>query len=243
MQDLSNKHVLVFGASSGMGKAISQLCLQKNMTVSVGARRKDKLAKHFAHEKNIGLISRVDVTNKQQVIDFVERSITEIGQIDYTINCVGVMYYQYMQHKNYDEWMEMVDTNIIGFLHITNAVIAPLVQSKGMFINVSSDAGRLAFPGLAVYSGTKAFMEYTIKSLRQELIESGVRLINIQPGNVATPLQYMSTDQAAIAAYASNNVADFLAPEDIANAMLYAMQQPRNVALNEILIEPQQEPI
>lgn len=112
-----------------------------------------------------------------------------------------------------------------------------------MLINITSDAARQAFPGLAIYSGSKAFMEYTLRAIRLELIDKDVRIINIQPGNVATPLQNMSTDSEAVKKYASDDSDNFIQPQQIAETIVFAMNQPKNVAINEILIESQKEPI
>ncbi len=243
MQDLVNQHVIIFGASSGMGAAIAKACISSNMKVSMGARRLEKLKQVSGGGCENVLLAKVDVQNKEMVNTFLESAVNKFGNPDFVINCAGVMYYQLMQKKAYDQWLNTVNTNVIGLLNITHAIIDPIVESQGMFINITSDAGRKAFPGLSVYSGSKAFMEFMLSGLRQELIESGVRVVNIQPGNVQTPLQEMSTDKEAEQQYGSQLREHFLNTTDIANTVLFAMAQPKGVAMNEILIEPQQEPI
>lgn len=240
---LKGKHIIIFGASSGIGQAVAQLSLEHGLITSLAARRKLKLQEIAKDYPSHCYFDSVDITQMTRVNDFIQSAIKTFGPIDYVINCAGVMYYQLMQKRNYNEWITMVETNIIGLLNITHAVINPLITSQGMFINVTSDAGKQAFPGLAVYSGTKAFMEFTLKGLRYELIEHGVRIVNIQPGNVATQLHQHSSDQDAVKQYSSSNNGQFLEAKDIASTIFHAMQQPKNVALNEILIEPQQEPI
>ncbi|MDC0534814.1 SDR family oxidoreductase [Francisellaceae bacterium] len=243
MQNLANQHVMIFGASSGMGREIALACINQNMNVSMCARRTEKLSEMAAWNQQSIFYDQVDIRDKLNVDNFVNNAVNNYGQPDYVINCVGVMYYQLMQKKDYNQWLKMINTNVIGFLNITHAIIDPITYSRGIFINITSDAGRKAFPGLSVYSGTKAFMEFTLSGLRQELIASGVRVVNIQPGNVKTPLQGMSTDKEAEQLYGSFAYQEFLNPIDVANTVIYAMQQPSHVAMNEILIEPQQEPI
>lgn len=243
MVELQNKTVLIFGASSGMGQAIAQACLQAEMKLAICARRLEPLKTLLEDEGDQHYYASTDVTDKEQVQSFVSQVLQHFQSIDYVINCAGLMYYQAMLNRGYEQWIKMVDTNIKGFLNITDQVLQPLVDSAGMYINITSDAGRQAFPGLAVYSGTKAFMESTIKAMRLELVQKGIRFVNLQPGNVATPLQHISTDQQALADYGSNNADRFLQTTDIAAAVLFAMRQPAHAAVNELLIEPQCEPI
>ncbi|XSZ47851.1 SDR family oxidoreductase [Francisella noatunensis] len=159
------------------------------------------------------------------------------------MNCAGVMYYQCIENRNYQEWMTTINTNVIGFTNLLYSVLPSLIKNKGMLINITSDAARQAFPGLAIYSGSKAFMEYTLRAIRLELIDKDIRSINIQPGNVTTPLQNISTDSEAVKKYASDDSDNFIQPQQIAETIIFAMNKPKNVAINEILIEPQKEPI
>lgn len=241
--NLEGKHAIIIGASSGMGKAIAELLLEHNVKISIAARRESILKSIRAINPELVFYSSVNVNIKSQISHFIEQALEHHGQIDFIINTAGVMYYQMMLEANYDEWLEMVNTNVVGLLNILHSALQPLADTKGMLINITSDAGRTAFPGLAVYSGTKAFMEFTLRALRHELIDKGVRVVNIQPGNVSTSLQDISTDETAIEKYQSQHTNEFLNANDIANSVLYAMQQPQNVAVNEILIEPQKEPI
>ena len=241
-KSIPDRHIVVIGASSGMGQAIARKLLQAGCRVSLGARRSRKLAALAELGAERCFYDYVDVTSFETVQAFITRAEAHAGTTDVVINCAGVMYYQCMHKVNQHEWRRMVDTNIHGFLNLTGAVMASLIRAKGIYINITSDAGRQAFPGLAVYSGTKAFMEYTLRGMRAELAESGVRLLNLQPGNVATPLQNASSDAEAVQHYASHDTANFLAPENIADAVWYALQQPDHVAVNEMLIQPQSEP-
>lgn len=237
MNLLKDKHILIVGASSGMGKAIAELCLTKEMKISLCSRREVNITGDNVFYQS------VDIQELNSVESFITKSIETFGEFDYVVNCAGVMYYQCIENRNYEEWMKTINTNVIGFTNLLYSVLPSLIKNKGMLINITSDAARQAFPGLAIYSGSKAFMEYTLRAVRQELIDKDVRVINIQPGNVATPLQNMSSENDAVKKYASDDTKCFIKPQQIAETIVFAMNQPKNVALNEILIEPQKEPI
>jgi NADP-dependent 3-hydroxy acid dehydrogenase YdfG len=237
MNLLKDKHALVVGASSGMGQAVAQLCQSHGMKLSLCSRRDTTI-----NGDNV-FFQSVDIQDVSSVENFINQAIETFGDFDYVINCAGVMYYECIENRNYTNWMKTINTNVIGFTNVLYATLPAIINSKGMLINITSDAARQAFPGLAMYSGSKAFMEYSLRAIRLELIDKGVRVINIQPGNVATPLQKMSSDSEAVSKYASSESDKFLQPSDVAETILYAMNQPKNVAINEILIEPQHEPI
>jgi NADP-dependent 3-hydroxy acid dehydrogenase YdfG len=115
-------------------------------------------------------------------------------------------------------------------------------RGKGHIVNITSDAGRKAFPGLGIYSGSKFFVEAVSQALRSETASSGLRVTCIQPGNVETPLLATSTDKAALKAYGEPTGAKVLEPSDIGRAGVYAVTQPEWCAVNEILVEPREEP-
>jgi NADP-dependent 3-hydroxy acid dehydrogenase YdfG len=118
-----------------------------------------------------------------------------------------------------------------------------LKRGKGHLVAISSDAGRKVFPGLGVYSASKMFVEGTLQALRVETAGTGLRVTSIQPGNVATDLLGMSTDQEALKKYGEPSGAKVLDPEDVAGSIVYALKQPDHVAVNEVMIEPRDEPI
>ena len=118
-----------------------------------------------------------------------------------------------------------------------------LSRGSGHIVAISSDAGRKVFPGLGVYSASKFFVEATLQSLRLETAGTGLRVTSVQPGNTATDLLGMSTDKEAIKKYAEPSGAKVLDSEDVAASIIYALRQPSHVAVNEVLIEPRDEPI
>lgn len=237
---LTDKRILVAGASSGIGKSIVDSCLQNGAKVAAFARTAEST---LTDQDNL-LVKNVDITNAAAVKTFFEHINTLWQGIDIVINSAGVMYYQLMENINHAEWQQTLDVNCRGFLHLLENTLPIFTQqAHGHLVNITSDAGRQAFPGLAVYSGSKAFVEFTCKAMRHELIKYNIRISNIQPGNVATPLHNKSNDKTALTLYASDNSACFIDPKRIAAAILYAISQPENIAVNEILIEPQTEPL
>lgn len=155
------------------------------------------------------------------------------------------MYYENMASVDYDAWLRTVETNVNGALFTSGAAMALFKrrQYAGHMLFITSDAGRAPFDGLAVYSGSKHFVEATARSMRRELAPLGVRVTCVQPGNVDTPLAGMARDADALKQYGAPSGAKVLTANDVARAVVYALEQPAHVAVNEVLIEPTGEPI
>ena len=167
----------------------------------------------------------------------------QLGPIDILVSCAGVMYFTMMANVQIDEWERTVDVNCKGLLHCLSTTIPSMLsRGTGHIVAISSDAGRKVFPGLGVYSASKFFVEATLQSLRLETAGTGLRVTSIQPGNTATELLGMSTDREALNQYGEPTGAKVLDPEDVAGAIIYALRQPEHVAVNEVLIEPREEP-
>jgi len=244
---LTGRVAVVTGASSGIGAAVARALAREGVHVAMAARRTDALEalkKDLLREKVKIIVHGTDVTNKSEVESLMRETTQQLGPIDILVSCAGVMYYTMMANAQTDEWERTVDVNCKGLLHC----LAPLVPSmlarrSGHIVAISSDAGRKVFPGLGVYSASKFFVEATLQSLRLETAESGLRVTSIQPGNTATDLLGMSTDREAIKKYGEPTGAKVLSPDEVAEAIVYALRQPDHVAVNEVLIEPRGEPI
>ncbi len=164
--------------------------------------------------------------------------------MDALVNCAGVMYFTLMQNVRADEWDRTVEVNCKGALNCVGAVLPGMVErGRGHIVTVSSDAGRVVFPGLAVYSASKFFVEALSKGLRLETAGTGVKVTTVQPGNVATDLLALSGDEEALERYGQPTGAKVLDPEDVAASIIYALSQPEHVAVNEVLVEPRDEPV
>ncbi|KAH8594350.1 hypothetical protein B0O99DRAFT_514258 [Bisporella sp. PMI_857] len=244
---LSGRVAVVTGASSGIGAAVATALAKEGCHVALAARRTDALEilrkKILSHGGKV-LIHKTDVTQKTEVESLMKAANDELGPVDILISCAGVMYFTMMANVQTEEWERTVDVNCKGLLHCLSSTIPGMLsRGSGHVVAISSDAGRKVFPGLGVYSASKFFVEATLQSLRLETAGTGLRVTSVQPGNTATELLGMSTDAEAIKKYGEPTGAKVLDPEDVANSIVYALRQPAHVAVNEVLIEPRDEPI
>lgn len=244
MEPLKGKVAVVTGASSGIGRAIALHLSKAGVKVALAARRKDMIEKVEQEIRKAGgaaISVSTDVTLLTQVEHLFKEVVTQLGPVDILVNNAGVMYYTLMKNLHMQEWNRQVDINIKGVLNCISCVLTKMLDRKsGHIVNMSSNAGRKGFHGLAVYSGTKFFLEGMAQGMRSELKGSGVRVTNIQPGDVKTELLQHSTDKEALSD--PDPGVEVLAAEDIARAVLFALQQPANVAINEVLVEPRDDP-
>ncbi|PMD42281.1 nonribosomal peptide synthetase 10 [Hyaloscypha variabilis F] len=238
---------VVTGASSGIGAATALALAKEGAHVALAARRTDaleSLKKKLATYGGKVLVHQTDVTKREQVESLVRAAEAELGPVDILVSCAGVMYFTMMANVQTEEWERTVDVNCKGLLHcLSSTVPSMLSRGRGHIVAISSDAGRKVFPGLGVYSASKFFVEATLQALRVETAGTGLRVTSVQPGNVATELLAMSTDAEALKKYGEPSGAKVLDAEDVANAIVYALKQPQHVAVNEVLIEPRDEPI
>jgi NADP-dependent 3-hydroxy acid dehydrogenase YdfG len=245
---LAGKVAIVTGASSGIGAAVAAGLAMEGASVALAARRTEALesikAKILSNSRGKVLIHKTDVAKKDQVDALVRETTEKLGPVDIIVCCAGVMYYTMMANVQTDQWERTVDVNCKGILNCLAATVPGMLERKvGHVVAISSDAGRKVFPGLGVYSASKFFVEATLQALRVETAGSGLRVTSIQPGNTATDLLGMSTDAEAVKKYGEPSGAKILDPEDVARSIVYAVCQPEHVAVNEILIEPRDEPI
>ena len=242
--DLSGKTAVITGASSGIGEATARKLAAAGTNVVLAARRTDELEKlKQAIEKDGGkaLVVSTDVTQPDAVKKLVQRTHETFGPVDILVNNAGLMPLSYMKNLHVDEWMTMVDVNIKGVLLCLAEVLPDMLKQKGgHIINISSTAGREVMMGSAVYSATKFAVRALSDGLRQELApKHGIRVTCIEPGATETELTETITDDELMEDMKSffENI-DFLAAEDIANAIAYAISQPDGVHVNELQVRP-----
>ena len=244
---LSGRVAVVTGASSGIGSAVAAALAKEGCHVALAARRLDALEavkRRLVVREGKVIIKRTDVTDKDQVEDLLRAANEELGPVDILVSCAGVMYFNLMAKGQTPEWDRTVDINCKGLLHcLSSTVPGMLARGKGHVVAISSDAGRKVFPGLGVYSASKFFVEATLQSLRLETAGQNLRVTSVQPGNTSTDLLNMSTDAEAVEKYGGPSQSKILDPEDVANSIVYALRQPEHVAVNEVLVEPKDEPI
>lgn len=240
---------MVTGASSGIGAAVARALVREGAHVALAARREDALLEVQTgldqwRGKTRSLVAPTDITDRRQVRSLIARTEEELGPVDILANCAGVMFYALMRNLHEDDWEQTVDVLCKGMLNCVGAVLRGMLdRGRGHIVTVSSDAGRKVFPGLAVYSGGKFFVEAVSQGLRLETAGTGLKVTTIQPGNVATDLGALSHDAEALELYGRPSGARILDPEDVAASVVHALRQPEHVAVNEILVEPRDEPV
>jgi NADP-dependent 3-hydroxy acid dehydrogenase YdfG len=240
--NIEGKVVVITGASSGLGEATARQLVALGAHVALGARRVDRLLA-LAAELNGGadqaLAVVTDVTDRAQVERLVDSAVQKFGRVDVLINNAGLMPQSLLERLKIDEWDRMIDVNIKGVLYgIAAALPHMTAQKSGHIINVSSVAGHKVRPGGTVYSATKHAVRVISEGLRQEVKPYNIRTTVISPGAVDTELPDTITDPDV--AVAIRQFYDDLAiPADsFARAVVFAMSQPDDVDVNEILFRP-----
>jgi len=240
--DLSDRVVAVTGASSGIGEAIALGCARAGAAVALAARRADRielLRQRIETDGARAIAVPTDVGEESQALAFIERAHAELGRLDVLVNNAGVMLLGPIENAPTEEWRRMIHANVFGVLYCTHAAL-PLMhaQGSGHIINVSSVAGRVARAGSGVYNLTKFGVGAFSESLRQEAVALGVRVTLVEPGAVATELAGHNRPEVLEQMAKRFQGVTRLEAEDIANAVLYAIAQPPNVSINEVLIRP-----
>lgn len=240
---LKDKIAIVTGASSGIGYATALALSKAGAKVAVGARRTDKL-ESLKNEitKNGGevFVQKLDVTRKSDCDSFADAVVKKWGTVDILVNNAGLMPLSFFKNLKISEWDQMIDVNIRGVLYCTAAVIPHMLAKKsGHIVNISSVAGRIVFPAGSVYCATKHAITALSEGLRQEFSQrANIRITCVEPGVVATELTNTITDESLKSFVEMSKNIEALKADDIANAILYAVQSPPNVNVNEILIRP-----
>jgi clavulanate-9-aldehyde reducatase len=240
--DLREQVVAVTGASSGIGEATALACARAGASVALAARRVDRieaLADRITAEGGRAIAVPTDVGDEAQAQAFVERAHSELGRLDVLVNNAGAMLLGPIENAPTEEWRRMIHVNVFGVLYCTHAAL-PLMhaQESGHIVNISSVAGRVARAGSGVYNLTKFGVGAFSESLRQEAVAMGVRVTLIEPGAVATELPMHNRPEVLEQIAKRFAGVTPLSAEDIANAILYAIGQPPNVSVNEVLVRP-----
>ncbi len=241
---------LVTGASSGIGEATALALAEDGAAVALVARRRDRLE---ALAERIGvstktIVVEADITDRAQAQDAVARTVAELGRLDTLVNNAGVMLLGPIVDAPVDEWERMVHLNLLGLLYCTHAALPHLLsaaesepRSVADIVNVSSTAGRVARLNSGVYNATKHGVGAFSESLRQEVTARHVRVTLIEPGATATELAFQNRPEILEGMAQTFGGIEIMHPEDIAEAIRYAVTQPRRVAVNEILVRPTEQ--
>ncbi|KYG03667.1 oxidoreductase [Sorangium cellulosum] len=243
MPGIEGKVVVITGASSGIGEAAARLLARRGARVVVGARRTDRLEKlASAIRAEGGAVEHraVDVTKRQDVADFVEFARTTFGRVDVIVNNAGVMPLSPLSSLKIEEWDRMIDVNIRGVLHgIAAGLPIMKAQGHGHFVNVSSIGGHMVVPTAAVYCATKFAVWAISDGLRQE--STDLRVTVISPGVTESELAETITDDSARQAMREFRKTAISA-DAVARAIAFAIEQPDDVDVSEIVVRPTASP-
>lgn len=239
-ENLSGKVAIITGASSGIGEATAKMLGDRGIKLMLAARREERLKDLVSKIEQAGGTANyqtVDVTKKEQVKALAQKTVDTYGKVDIAINNAGLMPLSNLDKLRVDEWDTTIDVNIKGVLYSIASVL-PYMQSaqSGHIINISSVAGHKVFPGGAVYCASKFAVRAISEGLRQE-VGGNIRCTVISPGAVATELTDSVKDPDA-AENIDQIYQDAIDPDAIARAIAFAIEQPAEVDINEILVRP-----
>lgn len=240
MNEIQDKVIIITGASSGIGEACARELVDRGAKVMLAARRADrleKLANELSSDGSAAAYHETDVTKKDQLEQLAAATLEKFGRIDVLVNNAGLMPLSPLEKLKLDEWERMVDVNIKGVLYAFAAVLPKMLdQGSGHIINVSSVAGHVVFPGAAVYCATKFAVRAFAEGIRQES-KGRLRSTIISPGAVDTELADHISDEGT--KEAMGDILDIaIKPDAIARAVAFAVEQPKDVDINEIIVRP-----
>lgn len=238
-EGIKDKIVVITGASSGLGEATARHLAAHGAKLVLGARRLDRL-QAIAEELSLGAdaVLRTDVTQLDEVKRLVDHAVRSHGRIDVMLNNAGLMPHSPLERVKVGDWNRMIDVNLRGVLHGIAAVLPHMIDQRGgHIINVSSVAGHKVRPGSAVYAATKTAVRVISEGLRQEVKPYNIRTTVISPGAVATELADSVTEPDIAAAV--RRAYDIALPASaFARMVAFAISQPAELDVNEILFRP-----
>ena len=247
MTDLSGRVVAVTGASSGIGEATALACATAGAAVAFAARRSERiedLARRIEADGGQALAFTADVGEEAQANAFIHAAHERFGRLDALVNNAGVMLLGPIDGAPTEEWRRMIHANVFGVLYCTHAAL-PLMKAQGAgdIVIVSSVGGRVVGRFSGIYSLTKFGVGVFAEALRQESVGTGLRVTLIEPGRVDTELRTHVREEVMreLSGGFANVVA--MSAEQIADAILFAIGQPPEVHISEVLMRPANSPM
>ncbi len=238
MENIKGKVIVITGASSGMGASAARKLVKLGAYVVLAARRED-LLQHLTSE--LGETAQyvvTDVRKRADLDNLVKRTISLFGHVDALWNNAGIMPIYFFEEGQVEEWDRMIDVNIKGVLYGINAVLPHMLKrGQGHILATSSVGGLKTSPGIGVYAGTKFAVRAIMDTLREE-VASAIKVTTIYPGATQTELGHDITSPRIKALYGNLQNMPKMDDEAIADAVIYAIGQPGNTTVNEIVLRP-----
>jgi NADP-dependent 3-hydroxy acid dehydrogenase YdfG len=240
--NIEGKVVVITGASSGLGEATARHLAVEGATVVLGARRSDRiqaLAQELTEAGHKALAVVTDVKDAAQVQALVDAAVEQFGRVDVLLNNAGIMPFAPLERRTIADWDQTIDVNLKGVLYGIAAALPHMQRQKsGQIISVSSVAGHRVGPGSAVYSATKTAVRVISEGLRQEVKPFNIRTTVISPGFVESELSNSVTEPDIRASVEQGYAQNAIPASAFARAVAYAISQPEDVDINEILFRP-----
>lgn len=237
MSTIEQKVIVITGATSGIGEATARTLSAAGAKLMLAARRTEKLETLARELGSDCKWRKTDVSQRSEVEMLIEAAIKAFGKIDVLINNAGIMPLSLFASDRVEEWEQMIDVNIKGVLYGIHSVLGKMLsQGYGHIINIGSVASHEVFASSGVYSGTKFAVWAISEGLRKE-VAGTIRVTTICPGAVATELTSSIKDEAAEKLLANLDIQP-ISPQNIADAIVFAISQPDDVSINEIIVRP-----
>jgi NADP-dependent 3-hydroxy acid dehydrogenase YdfG len=237
-ENIKNKVVIITGASSGIGAAAARKLAGLGAKVVLAARREDQMKTLVSELGSNAIYVLTDVSKRADVDNLISQAISKFGHIDVLWNNAGIMPISFFDEGHVDEWDRMIDINIKGVLYGINGVLPHMLkQGYGHILATSSVGGLKTSPGIGVYSGTKFAVRAIMDTLREEVAQT-IKVTTIYPGATQSELGHDITSTKIKALYGNIGSMPKMDEDAIADAVIYAISQPGNVTVNDLVLRP-----
>ena len=238
MENIKDKVIVITGASSGIGAATARKLIELGAKVVLAARREDQLKALVNQLGDNAMYVITDVSKRADLDNLVQKAIAKFGHIDVLWNNAGIMPVSFFDEGLVEEWDRMIDINIKGVLYGINAVLPHMIaRGEGHILATSSVGGLRTSPGVGVYSSTKFAVKAIMETLREEVTQI-IKVTTIYPGATQSELGHDITSPKIRALYGNLKNMPKMDEDAIANAVVYAISQPGNINVNDVVLRP-----